>query len=233
MILQKIFLKMKSPRIADSWFMHTTVVQVSMKYCLKLFNGIAPKLPLFRQVTRGSIGEGTTIHPTAIIDYNDMIIGKSCIIEANVVIEKNTIIGNQVTISEGSVIGSEGFEVRRLAGETIRVAHLGGVIIHDNVFLGSHVCVDKSSLGEYTEIGNFSVIMSGVQIGHGIHIGQHVTISEGAMIGGYARIGNYVKIGKHCSIADGISLDDYTDVLDFSVVTRTVKRPSGNIPPIL
>jgi UDP-3-O-[3-hydroxymyristoyl] glucosamine N-acyltransferase len=233
MILQKIFLKMKSPRIADSWFMHTTVVQMSMKYSLKLFNCIAPQLPLFRQVTRGSIGKGSTIHPTAIIDYNNVIIGDSCTIEANVVIEKNTIIGNHVTISEGSVIGSEGFEVRRVARETIRVAHLGGVIIHDNVFLGARVCVDKSSLGEYTEIGDSSVIMSGVQIGHGIHIGQHVTISEGAMIGGYARIGNYVKIGKRCSIADGISLDDRADILDYSVVTRTVKRPSGDVPPIL
>ncbi len=229
MILQTIFLKIKSPAVADSWFMHTSVMQYIMKICLKFFNYLAPKTRLCQRVKAGSLGKGNEIHPTAIIDYDRVIIGDFCTIEKNVVIEKNTIIGNHVTIGQGVVIGSEGFELRRIAGEIIPVVHLGGVIIHDNVHICPHACIDKSSLGEYTEIGESSVIMAGVEVGHGIKIGQHVTVSEGTMIGGYARIGNHVKIGKRCSITDGISLGEDVVIPDYSVVTREVKGPSGDV----
>jgi len=226
MILQIFFLKMKSAVVADSWFMHTSVMQYFTKICLHFFNYFAPKTRLYQRVKVGSLGKGNTIHPTAIIDYDQVIIGDFCIIDKNVVIEKNSIIGNHVTIGQGVVIGSEGFELRRIAGEIIPVAHLGGVIIHDNVFISPHACIDKSSLGEYTEIGESSVIMTGVEVGHGIKIGQNVTVSEGTMIGGYARIGNRVKIGKRCSITDGISLDEDVVIPDYTIVTRDVKRSS-------
>ena len=230
MILQTIFLKMKSPAVADSWFMHTSVMQYVMKIGLKFFNYLAPKTRLCQRVKVGTLGKGNEIHPTAIIDYDRVIIGDFCTIAQNVVIEKNTIIGSYVTIGKGAVIGSEGFELRKIAGEIVPVVHLGGVIIHDNVHIGSHVCIDKSSLGEYTEIGESSVIMAGVEVGHGIKIGQKVTISEGSMIGGYARIGDRVKIGKRCSITDGISLGEGVVIPDYSVVTREVKRSPCVIP---
>ena len=230
MILQKIFLKMKSPAVADSWFMHTSVMQYVMKTGLKFFNYLAPKTHLCQRITVGARGRGNEIHPTAIIDYERVIIGNFCTIEKNVVIEKNTFLGNNVTVGQGVVIGSEGFELRRLAGEIIPVVHLGGVIIHNNVHIGSRVCIDKSSLGEYTEIGESSIIMTGVEIGHGIKTGHGVIIAEGSMIGGYARIGNHVKIGKRCSIADGISLGEGTIIPDYSIVTRNIKNPPGEVP---
>src|SRR5208337_2155557 len=225
MNLQTIFLKMKSPAVADSWFMHTSVMQYIMKICLKFFNYLAPKTRLCQRVKAGSLGEGNEIHPTAIIDYDRVIIGNFCTIEKNVVIEKNTIIGNHVTIGEGVVIGSEGFELRRIAGEIIPVVHLGGVIIHDNVCIGPHACVDKSSFSEYTEIGDSSDIMTAVQVGHGIKIGRDVTVMDETMIGGYTKIGDRVKIGRRCSISDGISLSDGGVIPDYTIVTRELKGP--------
>jgi UDP-3-O-[3-hydroxymyristoyl] glucosamine N-acyltransferase len=225
MILQKIFQRLKSADVADSWLMHTSVMQYFIKVCLTFFNYLAPKTRLCQRVKAGSLGKDNMIHPTAIIDYDQVIIGDSCVIEGKVVIEKNTIIGNHVTIGEGAVIGSEGFELRRIAGEIIPVAHLGGVIIHDNVHIGPHACVDKSSFSEYTEIGDSSDIMAAVQVGHGIKIGQNVIVMEATMIGGYAKIGNRVKIGRRCSISDGISLDDGVDIPDYTVVTREMKGP--------
>jgi UDP-3-O-[3-hydroxymyristoyl] glucosamine N-acyltransferase len=229
MILQKIFLKLKSPEIADSWFMHTYVVQHAVKICLKTYNRIAPKLPLCRRVNVGYLGSGNQIHPTAIIDYHQVTMGDCCSIGKKVVIEKNTIIGNHVTIGEGAVIGSEGFELRKIAGEIIPVVHIGGVIINDNAVIGSRVCIDKSGLGEYTEIGESSHIMDGVEVGHGIKIGRNVIVSEGTMIGGYSRIGDRVWIGKRCSITDGLSLGDDTIIPDHSVVTRDMKKVSGDV----
>ena len=225
MILQKIFYKLKSADVADSWLMHTSVMQYTMKTGLKFFNYLAPKTRLCQRVKAGSLGKGNVIHPTAIIDYDRVIIGDSCVIEKKVVVEKNTIIGNHVTIGEGVVIGSEGFELRRLAGEIIPVAHLGGVIIHDNVRIGPRACVDKSSFSEYTEIGDSSDIMTAVQVGHGIKIGRDVTVMDETMIGGYTKIGDRVKIGRRCSISDGISLSDGMVIPDYTIVTRELKGP--------
>jgi UDP-3-O-[3-hydroxymyristoyl] glucosamine N-acyltransferase len=225
MISQKIFLKMKSPGVADSWLMRTSVMQYIMKYSIRIFNVLAPRTGLFQRVRAGSLGPGNEIDPTAIIDYPRVIIGAGCKIGKMVVIEKNTIIGSNVTIGEFSVIGSEGFELRRLSGEIVPVAHLGGVIIHDNVTLGPRVCIDKSSLGEYTEIGENSVIREGVEVGHGIRIGRNVTVMEGTMIGGNAIIGNNVKIGRRCSTADGLSFGDNVVIPDHAVVTRDMESP--------
>lgn len=224
MILQKIFLKIKSPEVADSWFMHTSGVQFILKIGLHIFNYLAPKTRLCQRVNAGSLGNGNTIDPSAIIDYSRVTIGDFCTIGKNVVIEKNSLIGNHVTLGEGVVIGSEGFELRRIAGEIIPVAHLGGVIIHDNVSVGSHACIDKSALDEYTEIGESSAILSRVQVGHGIRIGKGVTVSDGTMIGGYSTIGDRVRIGNRCSISDGIFLEDGSSIPDYTVVTRDVKR---------
>jgi len=231
MISQRIFLKMKSAVVADSWLMRTTVMQYIMKYCIRIFNEVGPRTGLFQRVRTGSLGPGTEIDPTAIIDYRRVIIGAGCRIGRMAVIEKNTIIGSHVTIGEYAVIGSEGFELRRLAGEIIPVIHLGGVIIHDNVSIGPRACIDKSSLGVYTEVGENSVIMEGVEVGHGITIGRNVTVMEGVMIGGYSKIGDNVKLGRRCSIADGLTLADGVVIPDHAVVTRDVKGPVRAFPP--
>jgi len=225
MILHTLFLKLKSPEVADSWFMHTSCMQQFIKVCLKIYNRTAPVLPLCRQVKTGSLGSQNTIHPRAIIDYPHVNIGNNCTIGDNVVIEKNSIIGNNVNIGPGAVIGSEGFEQRRVAGGILPVAHIGGVIIHDNVIIGSRVCVDRSALGEYTEIGESTTVKENVQIGHGIKVGRFAAIGEGSMIGGYAVLGNHIVIGRHCSIADGICLHDGVIIPDGSIITRDMKGP--------
>jgi UDP-3-O-[3-hydroxymyristoyl] glucosamine N-acyltransferase len=226
MILQKIFLKLKSSQIADSRFMHTSVMQHVIISSLKVFNVVAPKLPICRRVKKGSLGEGCRIHPTALIDRDHVIIGNDCTIGEYVVIERNTLIGDHVTISAEAVIGSEGFELRRVAGEIVPVAHIGGVIIGDNAVIGCRACIDKSVLSEFTEVGASSVIGDGVEVGHGIKIGKDVEVAEGTMIGGYSHIGDRVRIGKRCSIADGLTLGDDVTIPDYAVVTRDVKKES-------
>lgn len=227
MILQKVFLKLKSAEIADSRFMRAPAMQHAVKNCLRLFNRIAPRLPLCRRVGKGSLGATTTIHPTAIIDYPRVVIGNGCMIGGHVVIEQNTIIGNNVIIHDHAVIGSEGFELRRIAGEIVPIIHLGGVIIHDNVSIGSRTCIDKSVLGEYTEIGESTLIEENVEVGHGITIGSNVIIGGGTMIGGYSAIGDSVRIGRRCSFADGLTIGAGAVITDYTIQTRAVKPAPG------
>ena len=225
MITEKIVYLIKSPMVTDSRLAHTKTMQVFLKYCLKSYNYLTTKTFIFPHAITGSCGTGNWIHPTAVIDLDHVVIGNCCTIGKNVVIEKNTAIGNNVTIEDGAVIGSEGFEFRNLAGELVPVLHTGGVIIHDNVWIGQSVCIDKSSFGNWTEIGRDSQIHAYTHLGHGIKIGQYTTLAEGIMVGGYADIGNRVRIGRKSSLADAITLDDDVIVPDCTVVTRDIKKP--------
>ena len=224
MILQKIFHNLKSPGIADSWLVHTRLMQYFLKTGLKSYNFLVMRTGLFQQAITGSQGTGNTLDPTAIIDYNHVIIGDFTTIEKNVVIEKNSTIGNHVLIEDGAAIGSEGFEFRRVAGEVLPVHHTGGVIIHDNVRIGQRVCIDKSMQFPPTEIGDSSVILAYSHIGHGVKIGQDTLLAEGTMVGGHASIGNRVRIGKDCSLADAIIIGDDVVVPDRTVVTRNMQK---------
>jgi UDP-3-O-[3-hydroxymyristoyl] glucosamine N-acyltransferase len=224
MITEKIVRLTKSPRFTDSWIVYSKIMQIFFKCCLKSYNYLLTQTPLFQRKITGSIGTDNSIHPTAIIDKDHVVIGNCCTIGKNVVLEKNTVIGNHVIIEEGAVIGSEGFEFRRVAGDLVPVVHTGGVIIHDNVWIGRSVCIDKSSLGDWTEIGEASHIHTSTHIGHGITIGRDTTLAEGTMIGGYAKIGSCIRIGRDSSLADGITLEDGVIVPDHTVVTRDIKK---------
>ena len=50
MSLQKIFQKLKSAEVADSWLMHTLVMQHVVKNGLLVFNYLAPKTRLCQRV---------------------------------------------------------------------------------------------------------------------------------------------------------------------------------------
>ena len=228
MITEKIFKKIKSPQIANSRIAHSKIMQFFFKYSLKSYNFLVSRTSFFQHGLNGSCGTGNSIHPTAIIERKNVVMGNLCTIGKNVIIEKNTIIGNNVTIEEGAVIGSEGFEFRRIAGELVPIVHTGGVIIHDNVRIGRSVCIDKSSLGTYTEIGDSSYIHPCTHIGHGVKIGQGTTLAQGTMVGGYADIGSRVRIGRDSSLADAIALEDEVRVPDCTIVTRSIKKISGD-----
>ena len=224
MITEKLFKKIKSPQISNSRLAHSKIVQIFFKHGLRGYNFLVSHTPLFQHRIKGSCGTGNNIHSSAIIDRKNVVIGNFCMIGKNVIIEKNTIIGNHVTIQEGAVLGSEGFEFRRIAGEIVPIVHTGGVIIHDNVIIGQSVCIDKSSFGNYTEIGESSYIHARTNIGHGVRIGKGAVLAQGTIVGGYADIGKQVRIGRDVSLADEIILDDEVCVPDCAVVTRDLRK---------
>ena len=70
---------------------------------------------------------------------------------------------------------------------------------------------ERLSLGEFTDIGAFTLIQAeaGVTIGDHAQIGSHCSLysvdSEGG-ISGEIWIGEHVKIGSHCSILPGVTI---------------------------
>ena len=117
-----------------------------------------------------SIGDGTVILPGVFIGEKTEI-GKHCIIHPNVVIREGVTIGDRVIIHSGTVIGSDGYGYTFEKGEHYKIPQVGGVIIEDDVEIGSNVSIDRATLGN-TVIGRGTKIDNLVQIAHNVKIGE-------------------------------------------------------------
>ncbi|MDK2122894.1 UDP-3-O-(3-hydroxymyristoyl)glucosamine N-acyltransferase [Parachitinimonas caeni] len=178
------------------------------------------------------------IHPTAVIDPEAVIdptayigphavigrctVGAGTEIHANVTLYDNTQVGNNVTIHAGTAIGADGFGYERTAdGHMEKFIHLGGVIIEDDVEIGSNTSVDKGTLGN-TLIRRGAKIDNQVHIAHNCDIGEDAVVIAQSMIGGSVRIGDRAWIAPSVVIMNGISIG--TDAMCGlgAIVTKTV-----------
>jgi len=137
------------------------------------------------------------IHPSAVINYDCVEIGKN------------------VRIGPNCTIGFEGFGFEENEeGSHERFPHIGKVILGDNVEVGGNTCIDRGALedtmiGEGTKIDNLVHIAHGVKIGKNCQIialtciGGGVTIEDWAYVGIGASVRNQMKIGEKAFIGMG------------------------------
>jgi UDP-3-O-[3-hydroxymyristoyl] glucosamine N-acyltransferase len=133
------------------------------------------------------IGERSCIGPGAVI-YPRVRIGKRCNVQAN------------------AVIGAPGFGFAWNGTRHLHMPQLGGVLIGDEVEIGSGTCIDAGTF-KPTTIGDGAIIDNLVQIGHNCQLGRGVVVcgqvgfaggvqaGDGAIFGGKAGINGHVKIG--------------------------------------
>ena len=67
-------------------------------------------------------------------------IGRDCLIYPNVTIREGVTLGDRVIVHAGTVIGSDGYGYVFEKGEHYKIPQVGGVIIEDDVEIGSNVC---------------------------------------------------------------------------------------------
>lgn len=181
----------------------------------------------------GSIGQGTVISEDTVVDctavigcncsiIGNVVIGAHTVIEHNVVIQGKVQIGRNCHIQSGVVIGIAGYGFSQEPETKYKtmVEHFGGVIIGDDVFIGSHVNIARGTIDD-------TIIESGVKIAPSTHIGHNNTIGKNAAIicsvlygsvktgaGAYitaSTVGNQITVGSNTVIGMG------------SVVTKTVQ----------
>ncbi|MEW6109921.1 MAG: UDP-3-O-(3-hydroxymyristoyl)glucosamine N-acyltransferase [Nitrospirota bacterium] len=155
-----------------------------------------------------SVGDGTVILPGVFVGENTKI-GSQCLIYPNVVIREGITIGNRVVIHSGTVIGSDGFGYVFEKSEHYKIPQVGGVIIEDDVEIGSNVSIDRATLG-YTIIGKGTKIDNLVQIAHNVRIGEKSLIVAQVAIGGSSEIGSFVTIAGQVGIADHTHIESGT-----------------------
>lgn len=185
------------------------------KHFTKIFNFI-------EDLGNTEIGEGTFIHPTAVIG-NDVKIGKNCHIFPNVVIGDRTKIGNNVVIQSGTVLGGDAFYYRKLNGEYDRLISVGNVEIHDHVQIGNLCAIDRGVTAS-TIIGAGSVLDNQIQIGHDTVIGKRVLIASQTGIAGCCVIEDDVTIWGQVGIASGKKIASGTVLLAKCGVNRDLEK---------
>ena len=178
-----------------------------------------------------------TIHPTAVIYPNVTIghgvtIGENSIIYPNVSIYNNVTIGKRAIIHSGVVIGSDGFGMANENGKWIKIYHLGGVIIGDDVEIGANTTIDRGALSN-TIIGNGVKLDNQIQVAHNVEIGHDTAIAGCTAIAGSAKIGAHCMIGGGVCIAGHLEITDQVIITGMSGVDKSIDKPgmySSGIP---
>lgn len=167
------------------------------------------------------IGEDVTIGPLCTV-ADSAEIGCGSVLYAGVHIYSGVRIGARVTIHAGTVIGADGFGFdRNAAGELERFPHLGGVVIEDDVEVGSNVSIDRGAL-EDTWIGPRVRIDNLVHVAHNVHIGADAAIAAHAMLAGSSSVGEEAWVAPCAALRDGVQVGARALVGIGAVVTGAV-----------
>ncbi|MBX3588573.1 MAG: UDP-3-O-(3-hydroxymyristoyl)glucosamine N-acyltransferase [Ramlibacter sp.] len=161
--------------------------------------------------------DAPTIHPTATIGCN-VVLGKGVHIGAGTRVLHNVVIGDEVAIGErcliksGAIIGEEGFGFERDAnGAAVRLPHIGGVLIEDDVEVGSLTTVCRGTLGH-------TVIRRGAKIDDHVHIAHNVDVGPDAFVIACAEISGGVIIGQGAWIAPCVTVKNQVRIGDRAVI---------------
>lgn len=182
------------------------------------------------------------IHPTAVVDggaavaedvyigpfawiAKDCTVGEGSVIHAHVSLYPKTRIGRNVTIHAGTVIGADGYGYQRNErGELEKFPHIGGVVIEDDVEIGSNTSIDRGTLGD-TVLRQGARIDNQVHIAHNVIVGRHAAVIANAMIGGSTTIGDGAWIAPSACVRDRLSIGANATVGLGAVVVKDV--PDG------
>jgi len=156
-----------------------------------------------------TIGEGTMIsHGTVIGD--DVQIGASSLLYANVTVREGCLVGSRVILQPGVVVGGDGFGFApKQDGTFEKIPQLGIVVIEDDVEIGANTTIDRATLGE-TRIKKGVKLDNLIMVAHNVVIGENTVSAAQAGISGSTRIGKNAMIGGQVGITGHLEIADHT-----------------------
>ena len=178
-----------------------------------------------------SIGDGSVISPGVFIGEGSKM-GRNCFLYPNVTVRDNVTLGDRVIVHSGTVIGSDGFGYVFENGAHYKIPQVGGVIVEDDVEIGSNVSIDRATLGN-TIIGKGSKIDNLVQIAHNVKIGEKTLIVSQVGIAGSSEIGSFVILAGQAGVADHASIDSGTILTAQSGISGRVAKGTYSGSPAI
>jgi UDP-3-O-[3-hydroxymyristoyl] glucosamine N-acyltransferase len=177
------------------------------------------------------IDSSAVVHPTAYVSGVNVVIGARSIIGPNATILADVTIGADCVIQAGTVVGSEGFEVKQTSKGVLPVFHDGQVVLEDGVQIGANCTIDKGFRARPTFIAAGTAIDNLVHVAHAVRIGPGTLVTAGTILAGSVTIGPNSWISVNASVAPGLTLGERAFVSIGSVVTRDVapgEQVTGN-----
>ncbi|MDE6847619.1 MAG: hypothetical protein K2J99_17865 [Lachnospiraceae bacterium] len=171
------------------------------------------------------IGDNVCIAPSAVIE-DGVVIGSRVCIGANTVIKRGAVIEDDCIIGCNTTIGSEGFQVLRIANENRKIVHAGGVLIREKASVGDNVCVCNSLFEDVSRIGKNVKIDNLCYIAHNVVIGDNAVITAGCMLCGSSVIEEGAWIGVNSSVLNRVEVGNGSKIGMGSVVTRNIPEHS-------
>jgi UDP-3-O-[3-hydroxymyristoyl] glucosamine N-acyltransferase len=129
-----------------------------------------------------------------------VIIGDDTAVDHHVVCYAGTVVGRRCVLKAGAVLGGTGFGYISGREGHLRVPHVGGCILGDEVDVGANSCVDRGSIDD-TVIGPGTKLDNHVHVGHNARLGARCLVMGGSVIAGSAELGDGVILAGHTAIA--------------------------------
>jgi len=172
------------------------------------------------------IGANVEIMPgTVILPHSE--IGENSKIYPNVSLYPFTKIGKNCRIHSGTVIGSDGFGYTFNQGSHVKIWHMGGVVIQDDVEVGSNTSIDGGTFSP-TIIGQGTRIDNLVQIAHNVKTGRGCIICGKTGIAGSAVLEDYVVLAGGVGVGPDARLGMGTQVAGAAQVNEGAIFPAGS-----
>ncbi len=183
--------------------------------------GVGP----YAVVEKGAFLGGATRLGAGVYVGENVRIGRSCRLYPGVKIYSGVEIGDRVILHAGVVLGSDGFGYVFAEGAHHKFPQLGGLIIEDDVEIGTNSTVDRGSLG-ITRIGRGTKIDNLVQVAHNVRLGRNCVvvaqtgISGSAVIEDGVMLGGQVGVGERVRIEPGAMVGGQAGILPGKVIRR-------------
>ena len=178
---------------------------------------IAPHVVCEDNIT---IGDGVRIGSGTFIGKNTIIKNGSHIY-SNVNIYHDVEIGKNCIIDSGSVIGADGFGLVKDNNSHHKMPHIGGVVIEDNVWIGSNCCIDRGTLNN-TIVGEGSKLDNLIHIAHNVQIGKNCVIAGQVGIAGSAVLEDNVTLAGQVGIIGHLTIGKGSIVAAKSAVYQSI-----------
>lgn len=169
------------------------------------------------------IGAGSIIGPHCTVGAATRL-GRSCRLHAGVRLYDGVHLGDRVQLHSGCVIGADGFGYTSGPSGAVKIHHLAGVEIDDDVEIGAGTAVDRGTV-DPTRIGARTKIDNLCQIGHNARVGQDCLIAAMAGISGSVTLEDGVVLGGYVVVADHVVIHAGARVAGRSGVTKDI--PAG------
>ncbi|SHE64241.1 UDP-3-O-[3-hydroxymyristoyl] glucosamine N-acyltransferase [Modicisalibacter ilicicola DSM 19980] len=170
-----------------------------------------------------TLGDDVVVGPGSVVGAHS-VIGAGSRLHANVTVYHGVVIGERAILHSGCAIGGDGFGFAHDGNGWHKIAQLGGVILGNDVEVGSCSSIDRGALGD-TVIGDDVKIDSQVQIAHNVQIGDHSALAGCVGIAGSTRVGRHCMLGGGVGLAGHLTLCDGVQVTGMSLVTNSITQP--------